>query len=57
MPAPFEVLFITSVDYQIAVLKTVMCIVMLPISFYFILFYFWKCFYASHVVSTLHKSL
>ena len=32
MPPPFEVLFITSVDYQIAVLKTVMCIVMLPIS-------------------------
>ena len=32
MPPPFEVLFITSVDYQIAVLKTVMCIVMLPLS-------------------------
>ena len=31
-PPPFEVLFITSVDNQIAVLQTVMCIVLLPTS-------------------------
>ena len=31
-PPPIEVLFITSVDYQIAVLQTVMCIVLLPTS-------------------------
>ena len=31
-PPPFEILFITSVDYQIAVVQTVMCIVLLPIS-------------------------